>query len=73
MFLRAIEERPSVRIVNAVKASLSKYTQVRAILSKEIQSVLTQQSGGSVESKKKKKVFILFHLFAQKLKSIVAT
>lgn len=54
MFLQATGEQPSVRVVNAVEASLSKYIQVRAILSKEIQSMLHQQSnnihGGSVKS-----------------------
>lgn len=44
MFLLAIEEQPSVRVENAVGASLSKYVQVMFILFKEIHSVLHHPS-----------------------------
>lgn len=60
MFLQAMGEQPSARVVNATEASLSKYIQVRAISFKEkgLQSLLHRQSnniihGGSVKGIKK--------------------
>lgn len=54
IFLQAIREQPSARVVNAIEASVSKYIQVRAILFKDIESMLDCQSnnicGGSVKS-----------------------
>lgn len=59
IFLEAIGEQPSVRVVNAIEASLNKYIQVRAILFKKIQSTVHWQSNnihsGSMKSLKKKK------------------
>lgn len=75
VFLQAIGEQPSARVVNAIEAPLSKYIHVGAILFKKIESVLHRLStdihGGFVKAKPDKvtmkcALFMLFCVFTLK-------